>query len=544
MKVSIVALALVVASLASASARRGVVAAPPASTPPGWTADQRLTFDPAASQLSYNFARDVAADPFGGVRVVWYDTRSGLSQIYYKRSTDGGATWGPDTLISAGASGAEHPAIAVSGGRVFVVWHDFRNSQPDVYLRASADGGSTWGSEMRLTAPGGDGEHPSIAASGAYLRAVWGSGRDGQAEVYSRGSTDDGATWDAEARLSETPYESWVSTVELSGQRTYVGWVDYRDANEEEYIRRSDDAGASWGPVTRLTTDAADSWAASIGVSGDTVHFLWFDRRDAGVSDVDVENKLNEALALVGLPVSAPPARDPAVYYLPPFVQRIQDKQQDVAAAAPGWVAGGGDPDALQAILTEFQTLFQTWTLGWEIYYKRSTDGGTTWSPDTRLTNAPSLSQRPSVAVSGSDVYVVWFDGRGGDLQVFSKHSPDGGVSWEPDVQLSSATGNPLAESMHPSIAVASGGVHVIWYDLRDGNAEIYYKSCANACLLALSVGGVAAEPLDALAVRTGSSQWRRADRWLAVAGIGIAIAVLTLASTAWRGRRRARAPR
>jgi hypothetical protein len=275
-------------------------------------------------------------------------------------------------------------------------------------------------------------------------------------------------------------------------------------------------------------------------VSGETVHFLWFDRRDAGVSDVDVETKVNEALTLVGLPASPPPVRDPAVYYLPPFMQRMQDKQQAVVAAAPGWVAGGGDPGALQTIMTQFQALYSTWTLGWEIYYKRSIDGGATWAADTRVTNAPGLSQRPSVAVSGSQVYVVWFDGRGGDLQVFSKHSPDGGVTWEPDLQLSSATGNPLGESMHPSIAVGSGGVHVVWYDLRDGNAEIYYKRCVNACPLASSVGG-AAGPSDAVAVRAGSRSWLRADAWSIVAAASIAIALLTFMHAAWRGRCRAR---
>jgi hypothetical protein len=221
-------------------------------------------------------------------------------------------------------------------------------------------------------------------------------------------------------------------------------------------------------------------------------------------------------------------------------MQRIQDKQQAVAAAAPGWVAAGGDPGALQTIMTQFQALYSTWTLGWEIYYKRSIDGGVSWAPDTRLTNATGLSQRPSVAVSGSHVYVVWFDGRGGDLQVFSKHSPDGGVTWEPDVQLSSATGNPLNDSMHPSIAVGSGGIHVIWYDLRDGNAEIYYKRCGDVCALALSVGGAAESP-DVVAVRTGSSRWPRAYTRLAVAGTGIAIALLTLVSAGWRARRRAR---
>lgn len=540
MKASIVTLALVVASLALAGLHQAVVAAPTAD-PPGWTADQRLTFDTAASQLSYNFARAVVADPSGGVHAVWYDTRGGVSQVYYKRSTNAGATWGADTPLSSSSLGAEHPAIAGSGGRLFVAWHDFRNSQPDIYLRISADGGSTWGSETRLTAPGGNGAHPSIAASGSSVRVVWGSTRDGQAEVYSRGSIDSGVTWDAEVRLSDPPFESWVATVELSGQRAFVGWVDYRDANEEEYLRRSDDGGTTWGPIVRLTNDAADSWAPSIAIKGDTVHFLWFDRRNAGVTDVDVENKLNEALTLVGLPAPPPPMRDPAAYYLPLFAQRMQDKQQAIAAAAPGWVSGGGDPSALQTILEQFQSLYSIWTLGWEIYYKRSIDGGITWTPDTRLTNAPGLSNRPSVAVSGSQVYVVWFDGRGGDLQVFSKHSLDGGVTWEPDAQLSSATGNPLAESMHPSIAVGSGGVHVIWYDLRDGNAEIYYKRCDDVCAVASSVGGVAESP-DAVAVRTGSSRGSRADARLAIAGTGIAIAILTLMSAAWWERRRARA--
>ncbi len=452
----------------------GIGPIPPAA--PTWHADQRLTFNPALSRTSYNFARSIATDGSGNVIVAWYDTRDGTSQVYIKRSNDGGVTWGPDTRLSQGAAGSEHPAIAMSAPHVYVAWHDFRNGKPDIYLRHSADGGTTWGAETLLTASVGDGAHPSVAASGARARVVFGSLRDGQAEVYTRGSDDYGATWSTETRVSDVPYDSWVSTVELSGANVYVGWVDYRDANEEEYMRRSTDGGATWGPVTRLTNNAADSWAPSLALSGSDVHLVWFDRRDAGVTDVDVENKLDEAMALVGLPFQPPPPRDPSVYYLPPFLDRVQQKQQAIQTAAPAWVQSGGNPATLQSLLQQFQDLFRTWNFGWEIYYKRSSDDGATWGPDTRLTFAPGLSMRPSVAVSGHDVHVVWFDGRDGSTQVYYKHSSDGGATWGPDERLTYATGNPLDDTMHPSVAVAGDSVYIAWFDQRDGNAEIYFK--------------------------------------------------------------------
>jgi hypothetical protein len=441
-----------------------------------WSADRRLTSTSGAARLSINFARSMAADDAGGVHVVWYETRDGRAQVDYARSRDGGLTWDAARRLSSAGPDSEQPAIAVSGPDVYVVWHDLRRGKPDIFLRRSSDGGSTWGPETALTSLAGSGAYPSIAASGARVRAVWGSRDDGQAEVYTRGSADRGVTWSPARRISSLPYESWVATVEVSGPDAYVGWVDYRDANEEEYFRRSADGGRSWGPIRRLTRDRADSWAASIAVSGSILNLLWFDRRDAGVMDRDVENALDQAGALVGLALPPPPPRDAAVYYLQPFELRLQQEQQAIQEAAPGWVQRGGDPAALQTLLENFQALLVRWTYGWEIYAKRSTDRGLTWGPDTRLTRAPGLSLRPSVAASGPDVWTVWSDGRDGVQEVYAKHSPDDGLTWEPDERLTAAGGNPLDDTMHPSIAIGGGWVYVVWSDQRDGNPEIYFK--------------------------------------------------------------------
>ena len=71
-----------------------------------------------------------------------------------------------------------------------------------------------------------------------------------------------------------------------------------------------------------------------------------------------------------------------------------------------------------------------------EIYYKRSADEGVTWGSDIRLTNQISTSTNPSIAVSGQIVHVVWFDGRDGNYEIYHKRSVDNGVTWGPDTRL------------------------------------------------------------------------------------------------------------
>jgi hypothetical protein len=110
-----------------------------------------------------------------------------------------------------------------------------------------------------------------------------------------------------------------------------------------------------------------------------------------------------------------------------------------------------------------------------EIYAKRSTDGGASWDPDVRLTNAPNASMFASVAVSGANVHVVWTDQRDIDPEVYYKRSTDGGTTWDPDTVVTYSSSIVL----YPSVAVSGSKIHVVWWDQRDGpsgNVEIYYK--------------------------------------------------------------------
>ena len=94
-----------------------------------------------------------------------------------------------------------------------------------------------------------------------------------------------------------------------------------------------------------------------------------------------------------------------------------------------------------------------------------------------RLTSNGAISYtsqngRWCVAATGDTVHVVWWDYRDGNWEVYYLRSLDGGSTWGPETRLT----NDAGASQYPSVAVSGTTVHVVWWDTRDGNKEIYYK--------------------------------------------------------------------
>jgi hypothetical protein len=104
-----------------------------------------------------------AVAPNGDVYVVW----AGPLGLVFKKSTDGGQTFGKEKVISQmpggwdfGVAGLERAnGMPVTGvdlssgpnkGTLYVNWIDARNGDEDVFLMASKDGGETWSPPVRV----------------------------------------------------------------------------------------------------------------------------------------------------------------------------------------------------------------------------------------------------------------------------------------------------------------------------------------------------------------------------------------------------------
>lgn len=241
------------------------------------------TVIPLTIGSTYTLYPSVAAEQ-DNVHVVWIDARPAtnyLPEVYYCRSTDGGATWLADTRLSTGQSSTRQPAIAVTGDLVHVVWDDNRHGlNAEIYYRRSTDGGATWDTETRLTNADGFSFNGVVAADGQYAYATWDDDRDGNSEIYSKRSTDAGATWGTDTRLTNNSADSYFASIAAAGNYVHLTWEDARDANLEEYYKRSTDFGQTWSGDTRLTNSTGHSSYSTVVVSGTAVHVLWHDNRD------------------------------------------------------------------------------------------------------------------------------------------------------------------------------------------------------------------------------------------------------------------------
>jgi hypothetical protein len=127
--------------------------------------------------------------------------------LYYRRSTDGGATWSQPYPVSIEPdSGSDRPSIIQgSSGRLYIFWDEgvdwyvSRGQPKDVRLVYSNDGGLTWSDSIILNGSD-DLELRPIQITLTELRdgtllAVWRYATDRDRHIYYQLSSDLGITW-------------------------------------------------------------------------------------------------------------------------------------------------------------------------------------------------------------------------------------------------------------------------------------------------------------------------------------------------------------
>jgi len=107
----------------------------------------------------------------------------------------------------------------------------------------------------------------------------------------------------------------------------------------------------------------------------------------------------------------------------------------------------------------------------YDIYCKNSSDNGETWSPDTQLTNNSSTDWFPSIMqTSNGTIWLAWSTDRTGNEDIYFKTSTDNGTTWSPDTPLP----DPVQDNdWDPSIVgTADDEIWFVW--CREDN--IHYK--------------------------------------------------------------------
>jgi len=199
--------------------------------------------------------------------------------------------------------------------------------------------------------------------------------------------------------VSTSTNENMGHTIVASGSSVHIVWMDAINGTGI-YYRRSDDQGITWGNVTRISPIPAQDDFPLISVSGSYVHLVFFrgsaqsyykrswDNGNSWGPDV----LLNDTSFWPGVASSGP------------YVYASLNTQIEVGNT--------------------------------EVFFTRSTDNGTTWGPIQQISNATGRSEDPAITADGTSVYLAWNDNRLGTMQVFYRRSTNYGVNWGPETNL------------------------------------------------------------------------------------------------------------
>ena len=229
-------------------------------------------------------------------------------------------------------------------------------------------------------------------------------------------------------------YEAALATDE---EGFAVAWYDTRDGNPEIYLRLLDQSGHPSGPELRLTETPEASYEASLERTGDQFAVAWYEQTSDGRQtamlgkwDRDGRRKWVQAIA--------PASRNPVI-------------ATDGRAITAAWIQV--EPDATESVYVG------TWD-----------HEGRESRSRARLGAASKTTWNLNIAVDRSGVWVV-FDAVASTRasELFLGRLDASGP------HLVRLTRDDGAESKYPDLKISNEGqVALTWYDMRDGNDEVY----------------------------------------------------------------------
>jgi hypothetical protein len=398
-------------ALAEARARGlfGAKAAPTARPAPGWVGSRLL------NATADDWEPAVATDP-AAPYVYLLTTRYGVQPpgctnhcpspfIALTRSSDGGATFGGQTTLCLclGSKAQYDPTIEVvpNTGAVYSVFlnGDRHNGFSTVFTK-STDHGATWSAPVHVYGNVSWTDKPEVAtsASGKDVYVSWNGPQGG--DLYVGQSHDYGATW-TQQKLTDSKryyyaYDARVlsdgtvvfseSSLQYSGSTTVEGEVWH-------HAIVSRDGGATWENVVVARVPIGEACVAD-GCNPDFY---------IGQTSVVSDTPGHLVFAYEGPTVAGGPQQV--------YVSASSDQGRTWSAGIPISVAG---EDATQPRLASFGGSIRLWYMqtaggdnpdAWNVWYRSSADGGTTWTAPVKISDAPAGAAAYVAADGFAEVY-------------------------------------------------------------------------------------------------------------------------------------------
>ena len=241
-----------------------------------WSSTYRLTFNPGHSEEP-----QLMKDTSNNIYVSWIDQTYGDNDVVYKKSTNAGSSWSSVHRLTWAPGWANSLFTCDDkSGNIYLFWSDNMSGAEEIYQKKSSNGGTTWSPIRRMTWTTDLSRHSFVVVTpNDNLHIAWADYPMLNGEIFYKKSTDGGVNWINLSRLTWNSGSSIQPVIVRDGNDDlFVFWVDDTPGNSEIFLKKSTDAGVSWGAMNRLTWTSgnAQDLAAFLGNSK-KIHLFWTD---------------------------------------------------------------------------------------------------------------------------------------------------------------------------------------------------------------------------------------------------------------------------
>jgi hypothetical protein len=248
----------------------------------------------------------IAAAHDSSLTAVWYRFDGSYYIVQSAHSADGSA-WSVPTDLSAAGQNAIGPQIAAEPtGGLTVVWNRFDGLHYVIQATHSADSAATWAVPVSLSVAGQDADAPQLAAAPDGTFAVVWDRFDGSNFVIQSSHSAGGTTWSAAANLS-TAGQNAVGPQIIAGPDSALTaiWSRYDGSNNIVQASHSADDGGTWDAPVSLSTAGQTADAPQVAVAADGAVSAVWSRFDGSNHAIQAAFTLTPpAIVSVALPIA------------------------------------------------------------------------------------------------------------------------------------------------------------------------------------------------------------------------------------------------
>ena len=376
-------------------------------------------------------------------------------------------TFSPNTRVNDDTGRGEQSEVTLAtgpNGLAMAGWMDSRAERVCAFS-VSKDGGATWGKNVSI--PNASGQFvgdPAVAIDGmGTLYAVCQEYIDvdaGTGNVRLMTSADRGDTWSSIKTVQAAPDKPWAGGGLTDGS-VFISWLG-RSAG----IKRSTDRGATWGLTQPL---------------GDIIHGTAIVTSSTGLVHVpyNLDSDRNQLRYLRSADNGATweKPRD-LVTDMGKFCFECSPRQHPIVGAA-------ADPTGKTVAITWTSTM-NGGDGNDDVWLLYSSDAGGTWSKPLRVNDNTAASRQLQswVAVDACHrVHVAWTDLRNNKNEVWYARSADPTQGFEPNLQVTDGSGSANTDFLgdYKGLAISGSDVLVVWQDTRRDGGDIYFSRAIGA---------------------------------------------------------------